>query len=215
MSKSKNFVLGFVLGSAAAIATTYLLTPQTTTELKRKLREGKDQISDRAADYFEYAKDATGDLRNSAEEFVTGLKTKIEKPEPLDLDDYDAATAEVRAAVTDDDDDEEDETSMTSWLMARVLLPRLRKLVKLQQKMLKPQRKTKRRQKKPQTQSQQHLLPNQKQLKNNQHYRGRMQIRPLFLSRQLRGHFGPPDWHYRAVSGIMGCELTRRRILYA
>ncbi|KRM54329.1 YtxH domain-containing protein [Lacticaseibacillus sharpeae] len=109
MSKSKNFVLGFVLGSAAAIATTYLLTPQTTTELKRKLREGKDQISDRAADYFEYAKDATGDLRNSAEEFVTGLKTKIEKPEPLDLDDYDAATAEVRAAVTDDDDDEEDE----------------------------------------------------------------------------------------------------------
>lgn len=109
MSKSKNFVLGFILGSAAAIATTYLLTPQTTSELKRKLRDGKDQISDRAADYFEYAKDATGDLRSSAEEFVTGLKTKIEKPQPLDMDDYDAATAEVRAAVTDDDDEDDDE----------------------------------------------------------------------------------------------------------
>jgi gas vesicle protein len=108
MSKSKNFVLGFILGSATAIATTYLLTPQTTSELKRKLREGKDQISDRAADYYEYAKDATGDLRSSAEEFVTGLKTKIEKPEPLDLDDYDAATAEVRAAVTDDDENFDD-----------------------------------------------------------------------------------------------------------
>ncbi len=108
MSKSKHFVLGFVLGSAAAIATTYLLTPQTTGELKRKLRDGKDQITDRAADYFDYAKDATADLRSSAEEFVTGLKTKIDKTEPLDLDDYDAATAEVRAAVTEADDEADD-----------------------------------------------------------------------------------------------------------
>lgn len=109
MSKSKHFVLGFIVGSAAALATTYLLTPQTTSELKRKLKNGKDQISDRAADYFEYAKDATGDLRSSAEEFVTGLKTKIEKPAPFDLDDYDAATAEVRDAVTFTDDTEDED----------------------------------------------------------------------------------------------------------
>ena len=109
MTKSNHFVLGFVLGTASALVTTYLLAPKSTDELKRRLKDSGSQLGDRATDYYEYAKDATSDLRSSAEELVTGLKTKLHKDEDIDLDTYDEETAELRGAVTDSSDDAEDD----------------------------------------------------------------------------------------------------------
>lgn len=111
MSKKNHFLLGFILGGASALAATYLLTPQTTDELKKKLKSGTNELSDRAADYFDFAKDATEDFRTSAEEFVTGLKTKITPNEDGDISAFTNATAAIRtklAGGSDDDDDFDD-----------------------------------------------------------------------------------------------------------
>lgn len=110
MAKSNHFVLGFVLGTATALATTYLLSPKSTADLKKRLKSSGSQLGERATDYYEYAKDATSDLRSSAEELVTGLKTKLHSDDDdLDLDSYDEETAELRGAVTDSSDDDDDE----------------------------------------------------------------------------------------------------------
>ena len=103
MSKNSNFVWGFLLGTASALAANYLLAPANTKALKEKLENSGSELGDRAADYYEYAKDAATSLRGSAEELVTGLKTK------LHLDDYDEATAELRSAVIESDDDEDND----------------------------------------------------------------------------------------------------------
>lgn len=109
MSKNSNFVLGFLLGTASALAANYLLAPANTKALKEKLENGGSEIGDRAADYYEYAKDAATNLRGSAEELVTGLKTKLHHEDDLDLDDYDEETAELRSAVIESGDDADDE----------------------------------------------------------------------------------------------------------
>lgn len=108
-----HFLLGFILGGASALAATYLLTPQTSDELKHKWQEKKDDLADRAADYYDYAKDATADWRESAGEFVADLKERAHATPATDLADYDDATAalkdELTAApevATDDDFDD-------------------------------------------------------------------------------------------------------------
>lgn len=109
MGKSTHFVLGFALGTVSALAAGVLLAPLNTKKLKEKLQSGVDEIGDRAADYYDYARDATSELRSSAEEMATGLKTKlVHKSQNIDLDDYDEETAELRQAVIDPADDEAD-----------------------------------------------------------------------------------------------------------
>ena len=58
MAKKGHFLLGFVFGAASALATTYLLTPQTSDELKRRVKHASENLADRAVDYFDYAKEA-------------------------------------------------------------------------------------------------------------------------------------------------------------
>lgn len=108
MSKNSNFVWGFLLGTASALAANYLLAPANTKALKEKLENSGSELGDRAADYYEYAKDAATSLRGSAEELVTGLKTKLQGSDDLNLDDFDDETAELRSAVIESGDDEED-----------------------------------------------------------------------------------------------------------
>ena len=108
MSKKNHFLLGFILGGASALAATYILTPQTTDELKKKLKSGTNELSDRAADYFDFAKDATEDFRTSAEEFVTGLKTKITPNEDGDISAFTNATAAIRTKLVGGNDDDDD-----------------------------------------------------------------------------------------------------------
>ncbi|WP_125705380.1 YtxH domain-containing protein [Lacticaseibacillus daqingensis] len=102
MSKKSHFLLGFVLGAASSLAATYLLTPQTSEDLKRKFSEKKDDLADRAADYYDYARDATAEWRESAEDFVSDLKAKAQKPvEEADLTTFDEATAALKDELTD------------------------------------------------------------------------------------------------------------------
>lgn len=101
MAKSSHFFLGFILGGASALAATYLLTPQTSDELKRKFTQKKDDLADRAADYYDYARDATADWRESAADFVGGLKNKTQSKQSDDLADYDDATAALKDELTD------------------------------------------------------------------------------------------------------------------
>lgn len=104
MSKKSHFVLGFVLGAASSVAATYLLAPASVKRLKDRLADDAQEWSDRAADYYDYARDAASGLRSSAEELATGLKTKLGHDEKFDLGDYDAETEELRSAVMDHDD---------------------------------------------------------------------------------------------------------------
>lgn len=95
-----HFLLGFILGGASALAATYLLTPQTSDELKHKWQEKRDDLADRAADYYDYAKDATADWRESAADFVSDLKDRAHTTDTGDLADYDDATAALKDELT-------------------------------------------------------------------------------------------------------------------
>ena len=100
MSKKEHFVLGFVLGAASALVTTYLLTPQTADELRNKVSQKKDDLADRAADYYDYAKDATADWRDSATDLVGNLKEKVHHQD-ADLATYDAQTEALKEELTE------------------------------------------------------------------------------------------------------------------
>ncbi|WP_125708302.1 YtxH domain-containing protein [Lacticaseibacillus porcinae] len=100
MAKKSHFLFGFILGAASALATTYLLTPQTSDELKHKFNQKKDDLADRAADYYDYAKDATADWRESAADLVDNLKARTQHDDG-DLADYDAKTQALKDELTD------------------------------------------------------------------------------------------------------------------
>ncbi|WP_390404939.1 YtxH domain-containing protein [Lacticaseibacillus jixiensis] len=99
MANKGHFFLGFILGATSALATTYLLTPQTSDELRRKFSAKKDDLADRAADYYDYAKDATADWRESAGDLVENLKEKV-RPASADLASYDADTQALKDELT-------------------------------------------------------------------------------------------------------------------
>lgn len=102
MAKKSHFLLGFVLGAASSLAATYLLTPQTSDELKEKFAKTKDDLADRAADYYDYAKDATAEWRESAQGVVADLKQKgSTKGEDGDVASYDDATQALKDQLTD------------------------------------------------------------------------------------------------------------------
>lgn len=101
MAKKSHFLFGFILGAASALATTYLLTPQTSDELKHKFNQKKDDLADRAADYYDYAKDATADWRESAADLVDNIKTKVQtKDDDEDLASYDDKTQALKDELT-------------------------------------------------------------------------------------------------------------------
>lgn len=100
MAKKSHFFFGFILGAASALATTYLLTPQTSDELKHKFNQKKDDLADRAADYYDYAKDATADWRESAADLVDTIKTHTQSGEPADLASYDEKTQALKDELT-------------------------------------------------------------------------------------------------------------------
>ncbi len=99
MAKKGHFFLGFILGATSALATTYLLTPQTSDELRRKFSQKKDDLADRAADYYDFAKDATADWRASANDLVGSLKDKVHTQDD-DLATYDAQTDALKEELT-------------------------------------------------------------------------------------------------------------------
>ncbi|MCI1987041.1 MAG: YtxH domain-containing protein [Lactobacillus sp.] len=99
MAKKGHFFLGFILGATSALATTYLLTPQTSDELRRKFTQKKDDLADRAADYYDYAREATADWRESATDLVGNLKDKA-KPADADLSTYDEQTQALKDELT-------------------------------------------------------------------------------------------------------------------
>lgn len=99
MSKKNHFVLGFFLGAAVSSAATWLLTPETGSDLKQKLAHKKDDIANRAADYYDYAREATAEWRDSASQFVSDLKEQ--KHQDGDLADYDAQTQALKDELTD------------------------------------------------------------------------------------------------------------------
>lgn len=101
MAKKSHFLLGFVLGAASSLAATYLLTPQTSDELKEKFAKTKDDLADRAADYYDYAKDATAEWRESAQGVVSDLKDKVAaKADTGDVASYDDATTALKDQLT-------------------------------------------------------------------------------------------------------------------
>lgn len=100
MAKKSHFLFGFILGAASALATTYLLTPQTSDELKHKFNQKKDDLADRAADYYDYAKDATADWRESAADLVDNIKSHTQH-EAADLADYDDQTQALKDELTE------------------------------------------------------------------------------------------------------------------
>ena len=97
MAKKGHFLLGFVFGAASALATTYLLTPQTSDELKRRVKHASENLADRAVDYFDYAKEASADWKQSATDFVDEIKTRGNDADGSQaLANYDAATEQLR-----------------------------------------------------------------------------------------------------------------------
>jgi gas vesicle protein len=100
MAKKSHFLFGFILGAASALATTYLLTPQTSDELKHKFNQKKDDLADRAADYYDYAKDATADWRESAADLVDNIKSHSQHDD-ADLASYDEKTQALKDELTE------------------------------------------------------------------------------------------------------------------
>jgi gas vesicle protein len=100
MAKKSHFLFGFILGAASALATTYLLTPQTSDELKHKFNQKKDDLANRAADYYDYAKDATADWRESAADLVDNIKSHTQHDD-ADLASYDEKTQALKDELTD------------------------------------------------------------------------------------------------------------------
>lgn len=62
----KGFLLGFLVGGAAAIGTTLLLTPKTGKELQAKLADLGDDLVDRAQDYYYLLSETADDLKTDA-----------------------------------------------------------------------------------------------------------------------------------------------------
>ncbi|KRO17948.1 YtxH domain-containing protein [Lacticaseibacillus saniviri] len=101
MAKNGHFLLGFIVGGVSALAATYFLTPQTSEDLKAQAKKKLDKLSDRAADYYDFAMEATEDLRENASGVVGDLKTKVMPTVSDDgLSDFDEQTAQLRDELT-------------------------------------------------------------------------------------------------------------------
>ena len=73
------------------------MTPQTSDELKRRVKHASENLADRAVDYFDYAKEASADWKQSATDFVDEIKTRGNDADGSQaLANYDAATEQLR-----------------------------------------------------------------------------------------------------------------------
>ncbi|SPC37062.1 YtxH domain-containing protein [Latilactobacillus fuchuensis] len=70
MAKKGHFLLGVLVGGAAAIGATLLLTPKTGKELQAKLADLGDDLADRAQDYYYLMSETAEDLKNGAKVHV-------------------------------------------------------------------------------------------------------------------------------------------------
>ena len=67
MAKKGHFLLGFVFGAASALATTYLLTPQSATDFVDELkRKGDDADGSKALANYDAATEQLRDQLNTA-----------------------------------------------------------------------------------------------------------------------------------------------------
>ncbi|WP_125767459.1 YtxH domain-containing protein [Lapidilactobacillus wuchangensis] len=66
MAKKGHFLLGLIIGSAAAVSASMLLTPETAADLKKKVAEKCDDFKERAMDLYEVADEATASWREDA-----------------------------------------------------------------------------------------------------------------------------------------------------
>ncbi|MSD84361.1 YtxH domain-containing protein [Lactobacillus curvatus] len=66
MAKKGHFLLGVLVGGAAAIGATLMLTPKTGKELQSKLVDLGDDLMDRAQDYYYLASETAADLKDDA-----------------------------------------------------------------------------------------------------------------------------------------------------
>ncbi|WP_263849645.1 YtxH domain-containing protein [Lacticaseibacillus camelliae] len=103
------------------------MTPQNSDELKEKFTKTKDDLADRAADYYDYAKDATAEWRESAQGVVSDLKEKAAaKADDGDVASYDDATQALKDQLTDAPETANSDAFDDIVLDARALLPRPR-----------------------------------------------------------------------------------------
>lgn len=66
MAKKGHFLLGLVIGSAAAVGAALLMTPETAADLKKKANEKCNQMRERAVDLYEVADETTASWREDA-----------------------------------------------------------------------------------------------------------------------------------------------------
>lgn len=72
-NKTGGFLLGAVIGGAAAAATALLLTPKTGKQLRKELNDQLDGLLDATNEYTEYAKQKGTELSRTAKEKVNAL----------------------------------------------------------------------------------------------------------------------------------------------
>ncbi len=72
-------MLAFVVGGLVGAGLAMLLTPVSGPEARRKLREFKDDVQDRAEDYIDSAKERVGSAVSRGREFVDEKKSAISK----------------------------------------------------------------------------------------------------------------------------------------
>lgn len=90
-------MLGFVFGAECALDTTYLLTPTTSDELKRRVKHASENLADRAVDYFDYAQEDSADWKTSDTDFVDEIQTRGNDADGTTaLEYYDADTETLR-----------------------------------------------------------------------------------------------------------------------
>ena len=66
MAKKGHFLLGLIIGSAAAVSASMLLTPETAADLKKKVADKCDDFKERAMDLYQVADETTASWREDA-----------------------------------------------------------------------------------------------------------------------------------------------------
>ncbi len=78
MSKVTSFILGSIVGAAAALVATSLLAPDTVEELTSNIKSKSNELKDKAADLKDKAEDKVSD-----NDVLDNLKTKFDNSTDL------------------------------------------------------------------------------------------------------------------------------------
>ncbi|MDE1549705.1 YtxH domain-containing protein [Jeotgalibaca caeni] len=113
MSKRDGgFVLGAIIGGAAAAITALLFAPKSGRELRKDIADEFDNLMDTAYDYrdiamekgnelVEVAKEATDDIKVSLKDTTHNLKSQLSESSSKITDDFKKAKEEVNRSVED------------------------------------------------------------------------------------------------------------------